>query len=107
MADLLLPPTLSTPRLPPLAGEQVTDSTRNIGATLSSLALVLGIAKEYGLNIGRYLDPQWQAFLMDPRILIMVTSAALWAGNVWRKSRLRRMVVHELDRLEGETLPPP
>jgi hypothetical protein len=92
------PPPASAP---PLAGEQVANNTFNIGAGITAALMVLGIAKEYGINLAAWFDPNWVAFATDPRMIATATSAAIWAGNVYRKSRLRRIIVHHLDRLDG------
>jgi hypothetical protein len=100
MSDPVQPPP--QPRSTRLAGEQVTDNTRNIGATMSAVVMVIGIGKEYGINLGSWLDPRWVEFLTDPRIIVTATSVAIWVGNTYRKSRLRAVIRHQLDRLDGE-----
>lgn len=84
----------------PLAGEQITSNTRNVGGAITTVVMLLGIAHEYGLNVP--LDPRVIAFVTDPRVVVVATSAALWSANTYRKSRLHRIIDHQLDKLEHQ-----
>jgi hypothetical protein len=108
-----LPPApadpIETPSRPPaLAGDQVAANTRNIGVVLTTGVMILGVMKEHGIDTGAYVDPKWGALVSDPRILVPLTIVTVWAGNLYRKgrlryrkSRLRRIFERQLDRLGG------
>lgn len=84
----------------PLAGDQVTTNTLNTGGALTTVAMILGIAHEYGLTVP--LDQRVIDFATDPRVVMASTSAVLWAANTYRKSRLHRIIDSQLERLEHE-----
>lgn len=94
------PPGPTSP--PKLAGEQVADNTRNVGATLLAIGYVVGIGKEYGIDLLAWADPRWVQFLSDPRVVATITAGALYVGNMYRKSRLKQRLSRLLD---GDTPP--